>query len=200
MTPVQEAFNALSMLLPLTILSHAYNASTTTKNLLLLIGAAMHLPSSFAYHMSAAFNRYSCRLDNDMRRLDQSMQHVTGTIYAYALSGGSIPFTLANVALNAYGIARLWDPETSNDNRRWIQVMFSVILYTLPILAIHLDYLRYITAIASVILGGACAFIPKLNISLFRGWGHTLFHAALALHAHALSADRLPLISLATLT
>ena len=48
----------------------------------LVTGAAMHLPSSFTYHMSAAMGRYPDPLDNDMRRLDQSMQHVVGTMYA----------------------------------------------------------------------------------------------------------------------
>jgi hypothetical protein len=193
MSPIQEALNAFSMLLPLLVLAHAYHAHPTTQNFLLFLGSAMHIPSSFTYHMSAAFGRYPCRLDNDMRRLDQSMQHVVGTIYTYALSDGSTSFTLASVALNAYGIAKLWDPATSNDNRRWILVMLSVILYTLPVICINPSQhiRRYIMAVASVLLGGACAFIPKLNTRLFRGWGHTIFHSALAIHAHALSSNRL---------
>jgi hypothetical protein len=144
----------------------------------------MHLPVSFTYHLSAAFNRYPDRLDNDMRRLDQSMQHVVGTIFSYALSG-SLKFALLNLVINFFGVKQLWEVKTSNDGKRWIPVMICVLMYTSPMLW-RGDVSNYGLAMASMVIGGV-SFVPQLNKHIFMGWGHTIFHTVLVFYAQALA-------------
>ena len=178
MTPVQELFNALSMVLPTAVL--ALNAWAAPQNrfvVILLVGSAMHLPVSFTYHLSAAFGRYTDRLDNDMRRLDQSMQHVTGTIFSFALSG-SVSYMVLNLAFNLRGLYLLWHPRTSNDGKRWVPVLGCVLMSTAPMLW-RRDFANYALAAASMALGGV-AFLST-------GWGHTIFHLALMSYAQALA-------------
>ncbi|EKX42933.1 hypothetical protein GUITHDRAFT_153400, partial [Guillardia theta CCMP2712] len=134
--------------------------------ILLLLGTVSHLPVSFTYHMSVAFSRYEDRLDNDMRRLDQSMQHVLGTVFAYALSG-SMFYMFINLVYNVYAIILLWDASTSNDGRRWVPVMISVCMYNAP-MAWRQDYENFVIAFLSMGLGGM-SFIPVLNKKLFSG-------------------------------
>jgi len=184
MTPAQEMGNAFSMVLPTAIL--AFNAWTSPNRLVvvLLVGSSMHLPISFTYHMCAAFNRYTDRLDNDMRRLDQSMQHVVGTIFSFALSG-SVNYMLLNLLLNLRGLFLLWSKETSNDGKRWVPVLFCVLMYTAPMLW-RGDFRNYIVAVASMAVGGV-SFVPELNKRIFLGWGHTIFHVVLMVYAQALA-------------
>jgi len=184
MTPIQEVSNAISMILPTAVL--AYNSWTSQNPLviMLLMGSSMHLPVSFTYHMSVAFSRYTDRLDNDMRRLDQSMQHVVGAMYAFALSG-SIQYTLINIVFNIQGVMQLWRSSTSNDGKRWIPVMICVLMYTFPMLW-RGDLHNYRVAMASMIFGGV-SFVPELNKKFFMGWGHTIFHAVLMVYAQALA-------------
>ena len=182
MTPAQEVGNAVSMLLPTAALAlHASWAAPNQLVTILLIGSAMHLPVSFTYHLGCACDRYPDCIDNDMRRLDQSMQHVSGTLYAFALSGGSVAYTLGNAAANLHSIRQLWHPETSNDGLRWRHVLASVLLYTAPMLW-RGDWRNYILAAASMGFG-TFAFVPGCA----GGWGHTLFHIALVAFAHALA-------------
>ena len=184
MTPSQEIGNAVSMILPTAVL--AFNAWTSPHKLVIILclGSSMHLPVSFTYHLSAAFNRYADRLDNDMRRLDQSMQHVVGTIFSYALSG-SLNYAMLNCFLNLRGVSLLWKSKTSNDGKRWVPVLFCVLMYTAPMLW-RGDFQNYSIAVASMAIGGV-SFVPELNKKLFLGWGHTIFHVVLMIYAQALS-------------
>jgi hypothetical protein len=183
MTPIQEIFNAITMIFPtIVLLWNVWNLSNQL-TIILLIGSSMHLPVSFTYHLSVAFNRYSDRIDNDMRRLDQSMQHIIGILYSFALSG-SFLYTVLNIFYNIYGIIYLWNPKTSNDGKRWIPVTISIFLYTLPMLW-RGDINNYILVITSIFIGGLC-FIPQLNYNIFMGWGHTLFHIMLIYYAQIL--------------
>lgn len=191
MTPVQEFMNAVTMVLPTAVLAvnawHAPNRMVVV----LLMGSSMHLPVSFTYHLSAAFHRYPDRLDNDMRRLDQSMQHVIGTMFSFALSG-SLPYLLLNLAINTHGIMQLWDAGKSSDGRRWVALMLSVVMYTLPMLW-RGDIANYGLAMGSMLIGGL-SFVPELNKRVFLGWGHMIFHATLMVYAQALadSAVKVP--------
>ena len=181
MHPAQEVGNAISMMLPTAIL--AFNAWTEPNRLVmvLLVGSSMHLPISFTYHLGAAFNRYPDRLDNDMRRLDQSMQHVVGTIFSFALSG-SFTYMVLNLALNLRGLYLLWNKDTSNDGKRWVPVLFCVLMYTAPMLW-RGDYQNYGMAVASMAVGG----VSFVNKTIFFGWGHTAFHVVLMVYAQALA-------------
>ena len=131
MSPAQEVGNAVSMVLPTAVLAFNAWADPNSFVTVLLVGSAMHLPVSFTYHLSVAFERYQDRLDNDMRRLDQSMQHVAGTVFSFALSG-SLGYTALNLALNLRGLYYLWAKETSNDGKRWVPVLLCVLMYTAP--------------------------------------------------------------------
>lgn len=184
MTPTQELLNAVTMVLPTAVLAaHVWHVPHRMV-VILLVGSSMHLPASFTYHLSAAFRRYPDRLDNDMRRLDQSLQHVIGTMFSFALSGSLLYFFL-NLAMNAYGVMQLWDARTSNDGKRWVPLMASVIGYTLPMLW-RGDLRNYSLAIGSMLVGGL-SFVPELNKRAFGGWGHTIFHVTLMLYAEVLA-------------
>ena len=172
------------MVLPTAVLAFNAWADPNSFVTVLLVGSAMHLPVSFTYHLSVAFERYQDRLDNDMRRLDQSMQHVAGTVFSFALSG-SLGYTALNLALNLRGLYYLWAKETSNDGKRWVPVLLCVLMYTAPMLW-RGDYQNYGVAVASMAVGGA-AFVSS-------GWGHAVFHTVLVVYAQALanSARKLP--------
>lgn len=107
-----------------------------------------------------------------MRRLDQSMQHILGIMFSFALSG-SFVYTIFNMIYNIYEIIYLWNPKTSNDGKRWIYITISIVLYTLPILW-RCDINNYIFATTSIFIGVIC-FNPQLNYRIFAGWGHMLF-------------------------
>eukprot|EP00960_Hanusia_phi_P078450 768817-Hanusia_phi.AAC.12 len=184
MTPVQEVVNAITMILPTAVLAvNAWNSQNKLV-MILLMGSSMHLPVSFTYHLSVAFNRYSDRLDNDMRRLDQSLQHVVGVMYSFALSG-SFEYFLLNLIFNARAVIHLWDSKKSNDGKRWIPIMFCVLMYTFPMLW-RGDFCNYGLAMVSMIIGGV-SFVPQLNTRVCRGWGHTVLHTILMVYAQALS-------------
>lgn len=184
MTPTQELLNAVTMILPTAVLAINVWQNPNRMVVILLVGSSMHLPVSFTYHLGAAFRRYPDRIDNDMRRLDQSLQHVIGAMFAFALSG-SLPYLLLNTATNAVGIIDLWDSRKSNDGKRWMPLTVSVIGYTLPMLW-RGDFPNYSLATGSMLIGGL-AFVPEFNKKLLFGWGHTVFHIMLVVYAQALA-------------
>lgn len=184
MTPAQEVCNAATMLLPSLALFLYCQPSRRTHADLILLGTCMHLPSSVAYHLQCALDPKRDRIDNDLRRLDQSMQHAVAPMFAYALSHGSWAFAACNVPLNAYGIARLWDQSTSNDGRRWRLVALSMLLYAAPPMALRWrrqeeDWHNGALAAASAALGGFL-FANSAGPSLCQGWGHSGFHVCMA--------------------
>jgi hypothetical protein len=195
MSSAQELANALTMMIPsgvlfvqwLDIMLRPQQTRTCLANVdvtVVLLGSVVHMPVSVAYHICCAFRRYPDRLDNDLRRLDQSMQHAVSVMFSYALSG-SLLFALLNCAVNAFCIARLWDPAFSNDGRRWRMVLLSILLYTLPMLW-RRDFANYAAAAAALAVGGTC-FVPAVNTKALRGWGHAVFHVAVAAFAAAMA-------------
>jgi hypothetical protein len=184
MSPVQEALNAITMVLPTAALL-LQSATTTNLNKhqrTLLLGTAAHLPVSFAYHMGAAMGTFRDRLDNNLRRCDQAMQHVVCVAFAWALSRGCVKFAAMNAVVNAYFAVQVFQ---RNDGRRWIPIGFCTFLYTLPMIAA--DPINYAVAMSSMVVGGLAAFVPGINFGLLRGWGHScVFHVALYFYARAL--------------
>lgn len=207
MTPTQEVCNAATMLLPAAILfsccSKIHPARTRAD--VLFLGTCMHLPCSLAYHLRCACTRTSGsrrrpslegnlqgeaqggwdRVDNDLRRLDQSMQHAVAPLFAYALSHGSWFYAACNVPLNVYGIVKLWDASTCNDGKRWRLVGLSMAMYMLP-MAARRDWCNLAGAAGSVVVGGML-FHPCVNVNVLGGWGHCLFHACMGGLALALA-------------
>lgn len=189
MTPAQEMANAVTILLPtcvfwlMTMRRHCGQCGCLVG---LLVGSAAHLPVSFTYHLSAALGRYPDRLDNDMRRLDQSMQHATATVFAFALHYGEWPtyYCWLTSAFNLWCILQIW--RRNDGQRRWVHVLLSVLMYTTPIVFKDRTTTTYAVAMASFALGGA-AFIPEVNQRVFHGWGHALFHLSLCPFAYGLA-------------
>lgn len=201
MTCAQEFANAATMLLPtlaifLVCVAPPGNASkANARALLFLAGSVLHFPASCAYHVSAALNRLPHRIDNDLRRLDQTYAHAVAALFIIALVPLNVLgwlFAALSAFVNLCGIRFIWDPATSNDGRRWRWLTISAFLPTLPLLA-RQELHFFITATAALLVGGL-PFIPIVNHHVFAGWGHALFHAVLAIYAHALasSATRMP--------
>lgn len=165
----EELANAATMLLPAAVF--ALNATRSHANALLLLGACMHLPVSLTYHLSAACGRYPDAIDNDMRRLDQSLQHVVAVLYSYALSGAR--HAALNLCANAPCIAALWNPKTSNDGRRWMPIAAAVLLYAVPAVPLR--------ALLVPAVAGAVCFACRCP------WSHAVFHLALVPFAQALA-------------
>jgi hypothetical protein len=184
MHPAQEIANAFSMLLPAFVILYLALDTRHVMVTALLIGTLMHLPISFAYHVLAAFNRFPDRIDNDLRRLDQTLQHIACTIFAYTTSG-SFYYAAACWKFNSFFIYKLWHPRTSNDGRRWIPINAAVHLYMLPMLW-NGDTLNFVIAFESLWIGGVF-FVPFINYDFLAGWGHWVFHVALAVHMYALA-------------
>ena len=185
MTPAQEMANALTIPLPTCVLGIMTMVRCREQCgclVGLLVGSAAHLPVSFAYHLSAALGRYPDRLDNDMRRLDQSMQHASATVFAFALHNSGWPcYCWLISAFNLWCIFDIW---RRNDGRRWVHVLLSVLMYTTPIG--FRDSKTYALAMAGFAVGGV-AFVPEVNQRVFRGWGHALFHLSLCSFAYWLA-------------
>ena len=191
MTKQQEIANAFTMVTPaiylIKFVIEKYQIQESHPMVfVVMIGTLMHLPISFTYHLCVGYGRYRDRLDNDMRRLDQSMQLVVGTMFAFALSG-SIWYTMTVMVINLNGLFLLWSDKTSNDGKRWFSVMVCICLYIAPML-VRNDFENFYPAFASMVLGGT-AFIPEKNKSWFGGWGHTLFHISLWYFSKALAAS-----------
>ena len=112
MTPLQELCNAVTIVPPGALLVCAH----WRRRPLLALAGALQTPAAFAYHASVA--RLGHRIDNDLRRLDQTMQHIAAVCLTYELSGCAVAYTLLAAAYAAYSVRCLWHPATSNDGRR----------------------------------------------------------------------------------
>ena len=184
MLPAQELANAISMLFPAIVTLQCALVHKHTLVTALLIGTTMHLPVSFTYHLLAALKRLPDRIDNDFRRLDQTLQHVACAIFAYATTG-IVKYGLACLFLNSLGIFALWHPRTSNDGRRFIPINLCAHLYMMPMLW-RGDTSNFLIAFEAFWMGGVF-FVPFINYDFFDGWGHFIFHLALGVHSYALA-------------
>lgn len=184
MTPVQELFNALTMLLPSMAVACSYWLLPHPNVAVILCGGLIHLPTAVVYHLSAACGRLQDKIDNDLRRMDQTYTHMVAALYSYALSG-STTYAAVNCLVNFVFVWQLWRKSTHKDGRRWVSVLLSVLLYTLPMLY-RQDTENYTWALAYFVMGGA-TFVPYVNYNVFGGWGHSIFHLFLVLYGLALS-------------
>jgi hypothetical protein len=124
--------------------------------------------------MGVALNKYPNRIDNNMRRLDQSLIHINGVIYSYVLSQRNSIYTIINSIFNVISIYKIWLPKYSNDGKRWKEVRKSIILYLIPLL-IRGDIFNFGLSLLYITLGGIC-FHPAINFTILNGWGHSIFH------------------------
>lgn len=177
MSVPQEYGNAFSMLLPAAYCLHfcsengvwALDTVERAGQALVTAGACLHCPFSFAYHYWCAVNPRGERTDNHLRRLDQAFIYVAGAVNSYALSR-DWTFTLVNAAYGAACIFRLWTPGCTHVERK-VTILFGSFLYTTALLW-RGEFLQF-----WLVYG---AFIAAVLCFLFGGWGHALFHCALA--------------------
>ena len=183
MSQEQELFNAITMIFPTILL--AYKACTYSNYWIkiLFISCLIHLAVSLIYHINVAYDNYEDRIDNNIRRLDQTLQIIIGTIITFALFG-CWQYTLCAIIINLIGIYYIWNNETSNNGDCWKCILLCVILYTSPIL-LQRKYYNYLITIGSIIIGGLC-FIPEINTKYFKGWGHSIMHLFTFIHIQSL--------------
>ncbi len=177
MTQLQELSNALTMIYPSGVLIYKYYVMPHKLLGYLLLGNLLHLPFAFTYHLNVALNSQSNRIDNKIRRLDQTFIHISSIIYSYVLSKFNVQYMIINCVFNSISIYQIWVPKYSNDGQRWKHVAYSIILYTMPIL-VRGDVKNFCLSLFYMILGGV-SFHPKVNLPIFRGWGHSIFHLTL---------------------
>ena len=172
MYPKQEVANAFSMLSPLLVVALATYKHWPNGWLMgLLIGSCAHLPASLAFHLRAACVQSPEFIHGDLCLLDQSMLHVTGTVFAFVLSRGHWPYTLFHLGLTLSSVQKLW----CGHARRWPRVAISVLLWLLPMLWISPHH--FFGAMLLFYVGGIGFVFDK---KAFGGWGHALFHIATA--------------------
>lgn len=188
MHSVQQFANAMTMLLPSCVILYISYPFQHTSTVLVLLGTLMHLPASFAHHMRGAFDGSYDLIDNDLRRLDQSLQHTSGAIFVLALSG-LWAYGLVCFAVNCVGVLFLWKQSTSNDGLRWIPINICVHLYLAPMLW-RGDYDNCLIAFLSFWIGGVL-FVPWVNERYLNGWGHPVFHMVLTIHMYAVAVSSL---------
>ena len=179
MSKNQELLNAITIILPSLYLIYNYNNNI----LLLLFSSLIHLPFSFIYHITVVYDKFGDKIDNNLRRLDQSFQHISIIIFSYAISK-SILFLIFNIIINYYSICLIWNKKTSNDMKRWKNVCFNGILFKTYLLYEQKYYLYIYTILIYLLCG--FPFIPNINILYFNGYGQSLSHCLLILYANAL--------------
>ena len=134
--------------------------------------------------LSRVERRHVDRVENgDLCRLDQSLMHVSGAVFAFALSRGSVPYTLAHASFGAHAVSVIWRPrrqQQAPEHRewRWVHVAVSVWLWLLP-MAARGHWAQSVAGGAAFYAGGLC-FVQEVNERFFGGWGHALFHLAVA--------------------
>lgn len=180
MTSNQEVLNAVTMVIPTTVIIYdVITKIVEPHTYLLLFGVLMHLPISVFYHLSIAYGKYEHKIDNTLRRLDQSMQHVNIVIFSYIFSK-SVKFTLPNMIVNMYYIYALWHPKTSNDGKRWIPIAICSNISLLPILWSSRNAYNYLMAVVSFAVAGL-SYVYHLH-----GYGHCIFHILLGFFTKAI--------------
>jgi len=172
MSPRQEVWNALSMLVPslVVLLLWVYPPTSSyrgPRTALILLGTAFHMPMSFLYHSLLAMRALPDAVDNVPRKLDQTFIHLTCVMTLWALSTSYVYIALGT-ALNVFFAARLWSP-TSTLAERMINIGAGVWLYSWPVLlrGFHVEY----AVGAAWLFTGAGAMVLRCG-----GWGHGIMH------------------------
>jgi len=183
MTENQELLNAITILLPSLYLLYNYNQNRNDDILLLLLASLIHLPFSFTYHFKIYKKSLEDRIDNNLRRLDHTFQHILIIISSYIISK-SKSFLLLNIIINIYSIYFIWDKKTSNDMKRWKNVCLNGLFINLYLLYQKKYYLFCHISLIYLLCG--FPFIPKINKEYFNGYGQSLSHCLFILYIGAL--------------
>jgi len=177
MTPLQEVANALSMIVPGAWVLWSWQMGgyvLTWCSCLLLSSSLAHVPFSVFYHLRVALSGagvwpLACTIDNTPRRLDQTGIHLVGAVAAYALSGGSVAYSLAVAAFNAFAIRLQWQKQVE-PLRNQRNVGISVVLYVTPMIW-RRDWANIAKALTWGLPGAYCFAKYPLG-----GYSHAIFH------------------------
>lgn len=177
MTPKQEVANALSMVVPAAWVLASWRMGgymLTWCSCLIVSSTICHAPISVYYHLRVALSGVGrwplgCAIDNTPRRLDQTGIHLVSSVVAYALSGGSVAYSMAAAAFNAFAIRLQWLPEVQ-PLRNQRNVAISTALYMLPMI-----WRRDWTNLAKALTWGLPAAYSFAKYP-FGGYSHAIFH------------------------
>lgn len=162
---------ALSLLIPVTSslkYTETYCASYITAGVMLSIAPALCL------YLGVYSGRIADLIDNDMRRLDQSAQVVACVFLAYAFTE-SVPFCLTVALFCIYPVFSIWEPETTNDGRRWEAVGTMIICAHLGLIVVRCDVWDFAYLLFLIIAPGHVCF------NMGSRAGIVLFHIATAI-------------------
>lgn len=178
MNKFQELLNAFSILAPsITLLYINNNYSLDT--IAFITTTILHNMSSFTYHMLCYYDYFEDKINNNYRKLDQSMIHVSSIIYSCVILQDYY-YGLLMLLLNTNYIYRLWFFNDNALNRR-LNICKSMILYLSPIIY-NKHYIYFFRAIFYIIL-----FILSFHFNyLFYGYGHFISHLFLAPYVYVL--------------
>lgn len=173
-----ELAKALSMGAPLLVLIYVFKWPVKNAQFLAFYaGMLLLIATSFAYHLMCHLNYFECVIDNDARRLDQSMLHVNSALIAFALSGSTTYFAFVFVyALIA--VSLLWKRgEHDTSDLRRANIVVTLCLAVLPMVWRH-DYLN--------LVGSAASLFATAALFVYGGAGHTLSHLLLPFYIYFL--------------
>ena len=178
---VYEVLNAVTMIPSPCIL---YARAVNFAGLLACSAIATQVPFSIVYHSYESFKISQgiadCRIDNHLRRMDQTMQHIAQIVLTYAITQ-SVLYTEAIACFHCVACVQLWHPSTTNDGKRWCMVAIGVCAYTLPLLLKH-QFIIFSYAVFPMVIGCVFAFVPAFK---FNG-AHALMHVGGWMHADAI--------------
>ena len=158
MTPAQEVANALSMLVPA---AWVYAAQCSCWGSCLLATAmCCHAPLSVYYHLRVALSSagvwpLSCSINNVPRRIDQTGIHLLCSSAAFALSGGSLAFTVTSGLCNALAIRLQWQREV-DPTRNQRNMGAAIFLCVVVPMVYRGDWRNLAAALAYGLPGGLC--------------------------------------------
>lgn len=184
MRPVQEKANALSMCAPLIYISVDLLSHFHPGVFLLFLGTAYHLPLSFLFHWKCAIDPNIVSISSDYKKLDQTYIHFASVLYVVAINP-RLDYFLPVVAYNVTAISLCWRPPTFLVERHWILVYVALLIPLFPLIIFESQHQNFVTGFLAITLGGL-PFTEPINTSVFKGWGHALFHLLTTLYAHAL--------------
>eukprot|EP00961_Rhodomonas_salina_P028355 382837-Rhodomonas_salina.1 len=155
------------------------------------VGAAVVMlgPVSVMLHLSAFLGRVTDIIDNDFRRLDQTLQCIACPMVSFGLGGGVLSLVLSGVTA-CYAAVRVWDPECSNDGQRHVPIGVAALAALTPLL----EQGFFAVYAATLLVFAACSLCfhasspgslarvtgSTLLQSLAENYGHAVFHLVFA--------------------
>lgn len=164
-----ELFNAISMGVPYSV---CFIALDNPCSAWVAVAFAMICPVSIMLHLGCYFGRIADVVDNDFRRLDQTLQCTACVLVCAGLGGGAVE-VLCTAAISLYTAFHVWNPVTTNDMRRWEPIALAVLASFTPMLS-HRQWGSYAAAVGTC--GLSAALFCLESHFFFRVYGHSLFH------------------------